>query len=602
MLPTRIRTAAVAVTLAGLTAATALGAALPLSGTASAAEIAVVATAGSHIIVPVGAAAGIPADLVTFHVTSSGAGTLTANGRDVVYSAPVSVPAASLTGPARDSANLPSPVVVRQAQPSLPDESPTEPTEPTAPSPTESAPSATPEPTGDSTDGPTAEPTPEPTAEPTSEPTAEPTEPAAPTAAPEPSSPEPTSPDAPVSTVPTAVSSAPAAPLVSTGADAPPSGDRITYEVCTTGLTICTTGVVSVQFAPSTLHTRGVPQLLVEAGQTRLIRAGTLLDNPEAYDPTTITATAIRGTATTRAGTITYTAPRTPGRDTITATLCSLGDRGACTTTAVTITVAAAYTVDSDTSAALTTNEHGDASAPVPTRADAGPADPATVTIRNQGHHGAVTTDGTRFKYHLHDATFTGIDMFTWRACAAANRSNCHTSTMHLSVNDRFGWVSTEEHVTAGLSSTLSVIDVAADADTWGLQLGTVTADAPSDVTVTQVNPGTFRIGTTATRTDSFTVRLCGAGRNNVEMCGTVRYTVTPLSLLPKPQQLSDSARQPNVLRQPLHTATAGATPAPEKRRAAATQSTGVDITWWVIGAAMLFGIGGGAGALRNRH
>ncbi|MGW8431564.1 hypothetical protein ACWGJ9_10775 [Curtobacterium citreum] len=347
----------------------------------------------------------------------------------------------------------------------------------------------------------------------------------------------------------------------------------------------------------------------METRQDATFTVADLFTNTAAADRGTLTASAARGSAKAEDGAVYYTAPSTAGADTVSVTLCSLGDNTACATSSITITVAAAFTADTHTTAAIVTDEHGHATVAVPTRSDAGAFDPATLTLTRQPEHGSATASADKILLRLANPTYAGADSMTWRACAKANRSNCQTSTITLSINDGFGWVTSERRTTAGLITTLDAASVAADASRWGLMLDTVTLTAPNDVTVSAVGPGVYRLSTPADRHDPFTVSICGEGRNHVTLCGTVRYVVAALTVLPHhDQQRSEQQRDTvqNLLQS--HTAVApspsaaATTAAPPASSSAPDGSQGVDITWWVIGAAMLFGIGGGAGALRNRH
>lgn len=347
----------------------------------------------------------------------------------------------------------------------------------------------------------------------------------------------------------------------------------------------------------------------METRQDATFTVADLFTNAAAADRVTLTASATRGATKAEDGAVRYTAPSTAGADTMSVTLCSLGDNSACATSSVTITVAPAFTTDTHTTVAIVTDEHGDATVTVPTRSDAGAFDPATLTITHQPAHGSADASAGTILLRLTDPAYSGADSVTWRACAKANRSNCQTSTITLSVNDGFGWVTSGRHTTAGLTTTLDAASVAADASRWGLMLGTVTLTAPNDITVSAVDPGVYRLSTSADRHDPFTVSICGEGRNHVTMCGTVRYVVAAITVLPHHDQQS-SERQRDTVQNLLqsHTAVApspsaaATTAAPPASSSAPERSGGVDITWWVIGAAMLFGIGGGAGALRNRH
>ncbi len=583
MLTTRLQRFVVATALTSVAASAALGASIPTDSGQSA-EISVVAVAGAQVEVPVAAAAGLPADLATFHVTRAGVGALRVTGGAVAYTAPGTVPAANLSGPARAATDLPPATVVREALPVV------------AAEPPEPSPSPTTEP-GTPTPSPTTDPTPAPTGLPSSTPTATPS--ASSTAAPEPDPTEAAEPDDGETDTPPAEST-PAAPLVGTGTDTP-VGDSISYQVCAKGGSACTTGTVTVTFAPSVLTARTVTSRLVETDQQARLTPAELISNPAAADTAGITAVAARGRATVQDGDVVYTAPTDASTDTVTVRACSLGDHTACVTIRTPFTVAPAFTTDKDTTVAVTSDRRGVATVAVPTRAGSGPRDPATVSVIRQPSHATTTTNGTTFTYRLRDTAFAGADAFTWRACAAANRDNCRTSTMHLTVNDGFGWISSDQSIVAGLTTTFDVRNIAADATRWGLQLPTVTVTGPDDVTVQQVAPGVYRVGVSTTRHDPFTLRICGAGRNDVKQCGAIQFTVTPMTVIPDPRPPLLQAREQSPGAN-LPTVTPAAADAPHPQAGQQRNSTGTDITWWVVGAAMLFGIGGGAGALRNRH
>jgi hypothetical protein len=344
-----------------------------------------------------------------------------------------------------------------------------------------------------------------------------------------------------------------------------------------------------------------VPQVVAEVGQHVTFDARIAAVNPAAANVAGATVSADRGIAHARGGVIDYTSRGAPGLDVIHVTLCSAGDPTACITTHVPVAVAPTFTLDRDTTAVVTTDKGGTATFPIPTRGDAGPLNPATITITSTNGRGTITVAERQFRLQLSDPTYVGGDTFTWRACAAANRDNCRSSTVHLSINNGFGWAAAERHVVAGLTTTLDVPSIAADAARWGLNVGSITVTGPADITIAQTGAGQYRIGTPAGRHDPFTLRICGEGRNGVPMCSDVRYLVTPLTILPKQHDLpggsNHHAAAPLLSAQPV---TAPSAP-PTQPKAAAAHSGGVDITWWVIGAAMIFGVGGGAGALRNR-
>ncbi|WP_284176614.1 hypothetical protein [Curtobacterium sp. MCSS17_016] len=483
----------------------------------------------------------------------------------------------------------------------------TEPTASTTPSPpTEDAPAPTTPEEPTATDPPLIEaPTPVPTEAPTA--TATPTPPIEP--APEAPPVDQGSTEPAAAADPAGGKGSSPAPLLGTGDDAPAAGDRITYRVCTADRAVCTNGTVTVTFAPTVLQSKPTTATVIEAGQHVELDARSVLENPTAADLDAVTADAARGHVHARGSVIDYTGPTSSGADSIRVNICSLGDSSACITPVITVSVAPTFTVNDSTAAAVTTDHNGVATLTIPTRSDSGELDPSTLTILEQPEHATVTATGHHFTLRLDDPAFVGGINFTWRACAAANGANCHSSSMHLSVNDGFGWTTTERQVVAGLSDTLDAVTIAADPTRWGLNRNSVTVTGPDGITIRPASAaGTFRIETPASRHDPFILSICGQGRNHVELCGKVRYLVSALTVTPKQPELqsydrrtSEEARTAQTLR--VSTPASAPAPAPRPARTATAKGDGgVDVTWWVIGAAMLFGLGGGAGALRNRH